>query len=363
VTARHARRRGPRVSLLTAALCGAVLVSAAGIFGWDLSGGRLMATTTPSMCPAVCVGSLVAVRPLEGPVRPGELVAFRPPGQRAVFTHRVVAVEADGSFTTKGDAESSPDPWVVAPSDVVGRVAFTLFGLGWWLRALPLLAVGAFCLLVARSVYRWRDRRAFERMFGVAVLVAVLLAERPLFSGQVVAVEADPGHRGWLKGLFVNTGLLPARPVVPGTGPSPVVSPSHLAWVRGLADAGSTIPVHLALALPGWGWAVLALIVVAPLAGFVVYRARRPVEADPTGIGVAQALILAASASASASASAPARAERGPRHVHAERHVARHRRRDNASEATPRHAWSLARPTQAAAGNGTGGADSQIALK
>ncbi len=339
---------------MTAALCAAVLLSAAGIFGWDLSGGRLMATTTPSMCPAVCVGSLVAVRPLEGPVHPGELVAFRPPGQHAVFTHRVVAVEADGSFTTKGDAESSPDPWVVAPSAVVGRVAFTLFGLGWWLRALPLLAVGAFCLLVARSVYRWRDRRAFERMFGVAVLVAVLLAERPLLSGQVVAVEADPGHRGWLKGLFVNTGLLPASPVVAGAGPPPVVSPSHLVWARGPADAGSTIRVHLAPALPGWGWAVLALIVLAPLAGFVVYRARRPVEADPTGIRVAQALILAETAPAPASPPI----DRFPRHVRAERHGAGDRRRDHASDAARRHAWSLARPShavaRAGAGDGTG---------
>ena len=294
-------------------------------------------------------------------MRPGELVAFRPPGQHAVFTHRVAAVEADGSFTTKGDAESSPDPWVVAPSDVVGGVAFTLFGLGWWLRALPLLAVGAFCLLVARSVYRWRDRRAFERMFGVAVLVAVLLAERPLFSGQVVAVEADPGHPGWLKGLFVNTGLLPARPVIAGTGSSPVVSPSHLAWLRGPADAGSTIRAHLAPALPGWGWAVLALIVVAPLAGFVVYRARRPVEADPTGIRVAQALILAAPATA------PATADRFPRHARVEPHGSRHRRRDDASEAARRHGRSLVRPAhavaRAGAGSGTGDAGREIALK
>jgi signal peptidase I len=337
VTARHARRRGPRVSLLTAALCAAVLLSAAGIFGWDLSGGRLMTTTTPSMCPAVCVGSLVAVRPLEGPVHPGELVAFRPPGQRAVFTHRVVAVEADGSFTTKGDAEASPDPWLVAPSDVVGRVAFTLFGLGWWLRALPLLAVGAFSLLVARRVYRWRDRRAFERLFGVTVLAAVLPAERPLLSGQVIAVEADPGHPGWLKGLFVNTGLLPASPrVAAAGGPPSVVSPSHLVWTRGPADAGSTIRVHLAAALPGWAWAVMALIVAAPLAGFVLYRVRRPVEADPTGIGVTQALALALAT--------PAPGERSQRQtgVRRERHVARHRRRDHAAEMAHPDAQSLA---------------------
>ena len=35
---------------------------------------------TPSMCPAVCVGSLVADQPLNGPLHTGELITFHPPG-------------------------------------------------------------------------------------------------------------------------------------------------------------------------------------------------------------------------------------------------------------------------------------------
>jgi hypothetical protein len=188
---------------------------------------------------------------------------------------------------------------------------------------------------VARRVYRWRDRRAFERLFGVTVLAAAFLVERPLLSGQVIAVEADRGHPGWLQGLFVNTGLLPASPRGAGAaaaaGPPPVVSPSHLAWTGGPA-AGSTIHIHLAAALPGWAWGVVALIVAGPLVGFVLYRARRPVEADPTGIGVAQALSLALATPVTAPAPPPGERNRGHGGVGPERHEARHRRRDRPAE-------------------------------
>ena len=239
-------------------------------------------------------------------------------------------------------------------SGVVGRVAFTLSGLGWWLRALPLLAVGAFSLLVARGACRWRDRRAFERVFGVVVVAVVLLAEHPLISGQLITVEADPGHPGWLKGLFVNTGLLPASPGVAGAGAPPVVAPSHLAWARGPAAAGSSIRVHLTAALPGWAWALVALIVAAPMVSFLLYRARCPMEADPTGIGVAQALVLAT----------PVRHERRPRHarVAPERQPARHRSRGHASEVARHKARPLVHPTPtqpAEAGRGDGGAQAR----
>ncbi len=291
--ARHARVKGPRIGALTALLCASVALSALAVFGWDLMGGRLMVMTTPSMCPTVCVGSLVAVQPLHGPVHPGELVTFRPPGQSATFTHRVVKVEDNGSFTTKGDADASPDPWVVPPSDVVGRVSFTAAGLGWWLRALPMVAAGTVVLLFARRVYRLRNRRTFERAFGVLIVAVPLLILRPLVRGDLIENVADPHHRGWLKGLFVNTGLLPIHLTVVGGHSAPALAPSRLTWLFGPKMSSGVFGVRQSAALPAWGWVLVGAFVLSPIIGFALYRATRPVELESAGVPVADAMALA----------------------------------------------------------------------
>jgi signal peptidase I len=291
--ARHARVKGPRLGALSALLAVSVVLSALAVFGWYLSGGRLLAMTTPSMCPTVCVGSLVAVQPLEGGVHPGELVTFRPPGQSATFTHRVVKVEDNGSFTTQGDAEASPDPWLVPPSDVVGRVSFTLAGVGWWLRALPMVAAGTIVLLFARRAYRLRNRRTFERTFGVLIVAVPLIILRPLIRGELIENVADPHHRGWFKGLFVNTGLLPAHLSVAGGHPVPPLPPSRLTWLYGPKTASSVFGVRQWAALPTWAWVVVGALVLSPIIGFLLYRATRPVERESAGVRVADAMALA----------------------------------------------------------------------
>jgi signal peptidase I len=291
--ARHARTKGPRIGALTAVLCAAVVVSALAVFGWYLSGGRLMAMTTPSMCPTACVGSLVAVQAQEGAVHPGELVSFRPPGQNAIFTHRVVKVQDNGSFTTKGDAEASPDPWVVAPSDVVGRVSFTVAGLGWWLRALPMVAAGTVVLLFARRTYRLRNRRTFERTFGALIVAVPLLILHPLTSGALIENVADPHHRGWVKGLFVNTGLLPIHLTVVGGHSAPALAPSQLTWLYGPKTSSGVFGVRQWAALPAWGWVLVGALVLSPMIGFALYRATRPIELESAGVRVADAMALA----------------------------------------------------------------------
>jgi signal peptidase I len=291
--ARHAHVKGPRIGALTALLAVSVALSALAVFGWSLSGGRLLSMSTPSMCPTVCVGSLVAVRPLEGAVHPGELVTFRPPGQSATFTHRVVKVEDNGSFTTKGDAEASPDPWVVPPSDVIGRVSFTLAGVGWWLRALPMVAAGTLVLLFARRAYRLRNRRTFERTFGVLIVAVPLIVLRPLIRGDLIENVADPHHRGWFKGLFVNTGLLPAQLTVTGGHRVPVLPPSRLTWLYGPKTTSSVFGVRQWAALPTWAWVVVGALVLSPIVGFLLYRATRPIERESVGVRVADAMALA----------------------------------------------------------------------
>jgi signal peptidase I len=104
------------VALLLTLMAAAAI---AGPFAWH-AGYRIYAVRTGSMTPAYPVGSLL----VDGPVthyRPdrGDVVTFETPA--GPVTHRVHAVVADG-IETKGDANRTPDIWMVRPTHIVGRV-------------------------------------------------------------------------------------------------------------------------------------------------------------------------------------------------------------------------------------------------
>jgi hypothetical protein len=104
------------------------------------------------MCPDLCVGTLVLDRPLTGPVRPGMVVTFSPPGTPTVYTHPVVRVLPDGSARTAGDALGMLDPWTVPRARVIGRVVANVRGLGWLWRSLPSMAAALACLRLGRRL-------------------------------------------------------------------------------------------------------------------------------------------------------------------------------------------------------------------
>ncbi len=71
-----------------------------------------------SMQPALSVGSLVIYETVEPEaLERGDVISFaRPGGDRAITTHRIVAVEErDGTriFQTKGDNNAIADPWLI----------------------------------------------------------------------------------------------------------------------------------------------------------------------------------------------------------------------------------------------------------
>ena len=71
---------------------------------------------TPSMCPAVCVGSLVADQPLNGALHTGELISFHAPGSMEIYTHKVSAILRNGMIQTRGIANPTHDPWLITRS-------------------------------------------------------------------------------------------------------------------------------------------------------------------------------------------------------------------------------------------------------
>ena len=168
-------RRGLGVAfwLLLATSAVAVLV----IHLAPVTGVRPLAIRSGSMAPAIPVGSLVvAVPDVASKVAAGDVVTVTT-GSNQLVTHRVTRVmdAADGPrLELRGDANAAPDPALVPPGQVVGRVAVVIPVLGFVLAALTspagMVAILSFAgaLGVARSLLPVTDPPHVSRSVGRA---------------------------------------------------------------------------------------------------------------------------------------------------------------------------------------------------
>ncbi len=53
------------------------------------------------------------------PVRRGDVVVFTPPGESRLVIHRVIGIGPEG-IRTRGDRNSSPDPWLLEKGAILG---------------------------------------------------------------------------------------------------------------------------------------------------------------------------------------------------------------------------------------------------
>jgi hypothetical protein len=289
------RRHGAHVSggrgganargILPPVVLAAVVVALVAVLGWNAAGGRLFVMATPSMCPTVCVGSLVADRQLQGAVHVGELITFHPPSTPAeTYTHEVSHIFANGTIQTRGVANPEADPWLITRSDIVGRVVFSVWELGWLLKALPLLAVGVLFWMTARPWIGERTRRSWDRGWMTILAVLPLWLLHPLVSATVVSATLGvPHHPHWATYTVVNTGILPVLFHV-AKGRAVHVSTTGLGRVAGALSANGSLALHDTVSLPWWGWAVLALVVVSPLVGYVWHAWRDDEVVLTTGV-------------------------------------------------------------------------------
>lgn len=121
-----------------------------------LLGLRPMLVTSGSMSPLIRTGDVVLVGEHDGEdLAPGTVVTFRDASREGrLVTHRIEAVSDDGSYTTRGDANPTPDAAPVRPEDVVGvgRLLVPLIGTPLtWLHGgdLPLFLVWLVATLLA----------------------------------------------------------------------------------------------------------------------------------------------------------------------------------------------------------------------
>lgn len=87
---------------------------------------RVYLIHTGSMGKTIPSGSLVLVR--EHQYQIGQVVTFVENG--ATVTHRLIAINAAGIITTKGDANPTVDPWRIPKRFIIGGVVRTVPVLG-----------------------------------------------------------------------------------------------------------------------------------------------------------------------------------------------------------------------------------------
>ena len=280
------RRSAPPLARVARVLVGgAVTVLCAVLLWWWAVGGTWLTVSTPSMGRDAPVGTLLWVKHTDvGDIRVGDVVTFRTPdgqiedaGPTKTYTHRVVARNPDGTLTTKGDLNGAVDAWRVDQDDLVGRVAARWWGVGWLVKALPLLVLGGIAWWVLTAVLATKGSRAPLRLMGVAVLAsAAIYMHNPLFGATQLSFVplGPPGARA----TYVGTGLLPVR--LEADDASPVLV--HAGEKRSILTTQQTgdgrYEVDLEPTIPWQTWVVVVVACLAPAVWSVIVG----VDASPS---------------------------------------------------------------------------------
>ncbi len=168
---------------------GALLVAfvAVVIAGLFLAGAipyRVYVVHTGSMAPAAPSGSAVIVHLHHYQV--GQPVSFTVSG--STITHRLIAINTDGTITTKGDANRAEDPFHARQVDIIGGVVATPTHLGRvlvFLGRTPTGAAGIVLFALALFQINGLSRAFVQRPTG-----GILLPD-----GRGLGVAAVPGGR------------------------------------------------------------------------------------------------------------------------------------------------------------------------
>jgi signal peptidase I len=237
-------------------LLGGVAALAVGALAWlllappGLGGGTSYAIARgSSMAPQFRTGDLVVTRAASS-YKPGEIAAYRNHDFNRVVLHRIV--RRDGNrFAFKGDDNTYVDSARVTQADIVGRLWFSVPGvgrLGDWKRAL--LAAPALVLLLLFAAVRRRAlrpgglRRGGTMVFATAAGMSALVLVSTLILPTTGGVA---GHRYEQRGTFGYHAVPAAAAAV---YPSGRVRSGDPIFVRLVRDLRIALSYRFSSALP-----------------------------------------------------------------------------------------------------------------
>lgn len=163
-------------ALSALALTLAIVIALATIVIPKLMGATPYTVLTGSMRPTMEPGALAIVQPVDAAqIQAGDVITYQiAPNEPAVVTHRVIGVNTsttgERTFTTQGDANSTPDSSPVLPAQIRGSVAYSVPWMGHvnstlnagsrsWLLVVAAGALIAYGLGQVASGIRARSRR------------------------------------------------------------------------------------------------------------------------------------------------------------------------------------------------------------
>jgi signal peptidase I len=243
--------------------------------GWLLSGGHLFWVGSPSMGSVAPLGTLVVTEPLrlDEALHVGQIIVFRPATGNAVVVHRIFGVLPHSRFETKGDLNSIPDPWRVSRSQIIGTPVLLVPAIGWIYKLAPWLIGGAVILLIAATQVTHRARRWIATV-GPSLLVALpVLHYRVLVNGEMLTT-ARSGKETIAR--LVDTGILPARFRMGALSVHSSPGEPAVMHIPATPNAHPT-PIGIAVALPWWGWLLLAAVCLTPFVNSWLYGNSEPV--------------------------------------------------------------------------------------
>jgi signal peptidase I len=118
-----------RWKIVTFIVVGALALAAFGVIASGVLPYRVFIVHTGSMSPTIPSTSAVIVRLHDYKV--GQPISYYEQG--TVITHRLVAINSNGTIVTKGDANATDDPWHPRTSAIIGGVVAAPPHLGYWL--------------------------------------------------------------------------------------------------------------------------------------------------------------------------------------------------------------------------------------
>ena len=172
------------------------------------SGIRFFTITTPSMGETAPVGTLVVTQP-QHTYHEQDIISFYRSG--SVYTHRLIRVNDDRTYTTKGDLNAANDARPVNQHDIIGKAVIVAPIWGWVWRALPILVMGWIIVYLLSCIRRLREswRWPVRIIGGTLVVIIATVIINPWLRVDMLSIATH--QQGAVRLHIVNTGIFPIR--------------------------------------------------------------------------------------------------------------------------------------------------------